>query len=94
MVEFGEGQGGLPTVLLTHPQTNQKLVVYLYGATIAQWLKTDGAGAGRRGSSRGSAAVQAGAGGKGREAREAGDRVTGRGLWGEAHGTAWTARRE
>ncbi|PNW83538.1 hypothetical protein CHLRE_05g234651v5 [Chlamydomonas reinhardtii] len=42
VVEFGEGQGGLPTVLLTHPQTNQKLVVYLYGATIAQWLKTDG----------------------------------------------------
>ncbi|KAG2428247.1 hypothetical protein HYH02_014429 [Chlamydomonas schloesseri] len=41
-VEFGEGQGGLPTVLLTHPQTGQQLVVYLYGATIAQWLKSDG----------------------------------------------------
>ncbi|KAG2423706.1 hypothetical protein HXX76_015096 [Chlamydomonas incerta] len=42
VVEFGVGQGGLPTVLLTHPQTGQQLVVYLYGATIAQWLKSDG----------------------------------------------------
>ncbi|GFR40387.1 hypothetical protein Agub_g937 [Astrephomene gubernaculifera] len=42
VIEFGIGQGGLPTVLLTHPQTGMKLVVYLYGATIAQWLKSDG----------------------------------------------------
>ncbi|KXZ42991.1 hypothetical protein GPECTOR_108g186 [Gonium pectorale] len=42
VIEFGWGQGDLPTVLLTHPQTEMKLVVYLYGATIAQWLKSDG----------------------------------------------------
>lgn len=41
-IEFGTGQGDLPTVLLTHPQTGMQLVVYLYGATIAQWLKSDG----------------------------------------------------
>ncbi len=41
-IDFGVGQGDLPTVLLTHPQTGMQLVVYLYGATIAQWLKSDG----------------------------------------------------
>ncbi|GIL71420.1 hypothetical protein Vretimale_2714 [Volvox reticuliferus] len=41
-IEFGTGQGDLPTVMLTHPQTGMQLVVYLYGATIAQWLKSDG----------------------------------------------------
>ncbi|GLI59254.1 hypothetical protein VaNZ11_001100, partial [Volvox africanus] len=41
-IEFGTGQGDLPTVLLTHPQTGMQLVIYLYGATIAQWLKSDG----------------------------------------------------
>ncbi|KAG2490408.1 hypothetical protein HYH03_011208 [Edaphochlamys debaryana] len=41
-IEFGEGQGGLPTCLLTHPQTGMQVVVYLYGATIVQWLKSNG----------------------------------------------------
>lgn len=42
VISFAEGLGGLPIVHMHHPQTGQQVVVYLHGATIAQWLKHDG----------------------------------------------------
>lgn len=42
VIQFSEGQGGLPRVWLTHPTLHTAVEIYLHGACITHWYKPDG----------------------------------------------------
>jgi hypothetical protein len=42
MIEFNEGEGGLPRCFLKHPYNESAAEIYLHGAAVTQWLRPDG----------------------------------------------------